>query len=163
MSICILTIRTRDVVCSGAQLAYSGGFQSNDWIASQWRWFLCNQFVQLTTIVTSCIPYLKRHLEAFPDGTLMMTSYVAMSHADRLSRQMKYYRLRRLQSQTREVALSMSKDPLVGSPRREAYETADIGTRSTAEATRSVRRQEVLSQPEQIHVRQTIDVEQHVC
>jgi hypothetical protein len=36
-----------------------------------WPWVLTTQFVQCISIITSCIPYLKPLLEAFPSGMYM--------------------------------------------------------------------------------------------
>ncbi|PQE31074.1 integral membrane protein [Rutstroemia sp. NJR-2017a WRK4] len=36
-----------------------------------WPWILCAQLMQTTSIITSCIPYLRPLLEAFPSGMLV--------------------------------------------------------------------------------------------
>jgi hypothetical protein len=64
-------MQTRDIVATSLQIAYAGDFSSENFTFSLWRWVLVSQFVQCITIITSCIPYLRPLLEAFPSGMYM--------------------------------------------------------------------------------------------
>lgn len=53
------------------QLVYTNRFQSSNMTATIWPWILCAQIVQTMSIISSCIPYLRPLLEAFPSGMMV--------------------------------------------------------------------------------------------
>jgi hypothetical protein len=62
---------SRDIVVNACQLAYSRELHADNITRDIWPWILCAQLMQTTSIITSCIPYLRPLLEAFPSGMLV--------------------------------------------------------------------------------------------
>lgn len=64
----ILLIFLSDIVITGAQLAFTGGFDSTNPTESLWKWTIASQFSLCMTIISSCVPYLRPFLETLPSG-----------------------------------------------------------------------------------------------
>ncbi|KAH6611946.1 hypothetical protein C7974DRAFT_406639 [Boeremia exigua] len=60
--------RSLDIVATAVQMAYIGGFASDNPTRDLWKWTLVTQIVECITILTSCIPYLRPLLESIPSG-----------------------------------------------------------------------------------------------
>lgn len=67
MSAAWLTL-PRDIIATGAQMAYLGGFLSANPTKDLWKWTLLTQIIACITILTSCVPYLRPLLESLPSG-----------------------------------------------------------------------------------------------
>lgn len=63
-----LSLRPRDVAASATQLKYTAAFSSRHLISTLWPWILISQVIQTATMISTCAPYLKQFLEAFPSG-----------------------------------------------------------------------------------------------
>ncbi|KAF2124995.1 hypothetical protein P153DRAFT_379080 [Dothidotthia symphoricarpi CBS 119687] len=69
--ITILTLfgaRSLDIVANAIQMAYTYGFSSPNPTRHLWEWTLLTQVIECTTIITSCVPYLRPLLESLPSG-----------------------------------------------------------------------------------------------
>ena len=49
-------------------MAYIDGFSSSNPTRDLWKWTLVTQIIECTTILTSCVPYLRPLLESIPSG-----------------------------------------------------------------------------------------------
>lgn len=57
-----------DIIATAVQFAYLDGFTSENPTRDLWKWTLVTQVVECTTILTSCIPYLRPVFESLPSG-----------------------------------------------------------------------------------------------
>ncbi|KAB8229715.1 hypothetical protein BDV23DRAFT_171475 [Aspergillus alliaceus] len=63
------SIRTLDIIVAAVQLHYVQAFDARSSIpVDLWPWVMCSQVLQTVTIISSCVPYLREFLEAFPSG-----------------------------------------------------------------------------------------------
>lgn len=60
-----------DIVATACQLAYTNELQSSNITSDIFPWILSAQIVQTISIITSCIPYLRPLLDAFPSGMMV--------------------------------------------------------------------------------------------
>lgn len=60
--------RCSDIVATAVQFAYLDGFTSENPTRDLWKWTLITQVVECTTILTSCVPYLRPVFESLPSG-----------------------------------------------------------------------------------------------
>ncbi|MCJ1233180.1 hypothetical protein MMC14_001135 [Varicellaria rhodocarpa] len=58
--------RSIDIVATATQLRYTSAFNSSDFTKTLWPFVLITQIIQCTTIITSCVPYLRPFIDAFP-------------------------------------------------------------------------------------------------
>nr|POE85461.1 hypothetical protein CFP56_43777 [Quercus suber] len=60
--------RIIDIGASAAQLAYTNRLDITGPVSAAWPWYFIGQVVQTATIISSCVPYLRQLLQAFPSG-----------------------------------------------------------------------------------------------
>lgn len=58
-------------MATACQLVYTNELQSSNVTSDIFPWILCAQIVQTISIITSCIPYLRPLLDAFPSGMMV--------------------------------------------------------------------------------------------
>ena len=116
------------MVAAGVQIGFTGGFQSADYTAALWPWYLCGQIVQTITILSSCVPYLRQLLEAFP-ATMFTNAYTELPYGSSQT-QTHSYRLQPVYNKTTSTPISMRTG--VSSTQDDPVQSRAVGTTSTA-------------------------------
>ena len=117
------------MAASCAQLAYTNAFGFSGISSTLWPWYISAQCVQTVTIITSCAPYLRQLLEAFP-STMFTSTYSELPYS-RSSEAPQSYILKE-RARERGMLSDSGCQPRLSTSGKRPGERQGVSTRSTA-------------------------------